>query len=106
VLLLLLSSLRVSFVCLFCRRCFTIHSFRLWSHNINKLYKCDYFIVFMITVSILINGHPIYSRSAVNISTDNSQPQKYKVDTGEIIEHNQEDGAVALSHKLLNTIQE
>lgn len=60
----------------------------------------------MITVSILINGHPLYSRSAVNISKDDVQPQRYKVDTGEIIEHNSEDGAVALSHKLLNTIRE
>jgi hypothetical protein len=60
----------------------------------------------MITVSILINGKPIYTRSAVNISDNESQPQRYKVDNGEIIEHNSDDGAVVLSHKLLDTITE
>lgn len=60
----------------------------------------------MLTVSILINNHPIFTRSAVNISVDESQPQRYKVDTGEIIEHCSDDGAVSLSHKLLDTIRE
>jgi hypothetical protein len=60
----------------------------------------------MITVAILINGQPIYTRSAINISTDDSQPQKYKIDTGEIITHQQKDGAIKLAEKLLKTIKE
>lgn len=60
----------------------------------------------MITVSILINGHPIYTRSAVNISLDTEQPQKYRLDTGEIITHQQKDGAIILAEKMLKTIKE
>lgn len=79
---------------------------RLCLINTIKFINLIILVSSMLTVSILINGHPLYSRSAVNISKDDVQPQRYKVDTGEIIEHNQEDGAVALSHKLLNTIRE
>lgn len=60
----------------------------------------------MITVSILINTQPIYTRSATNISKDDNQPQRYRLDTGEIIYHTQSDGAVELARKLLDTIQE
>lgn len=62
----------------------------------------------MITVSILINGQPIYTRSASNISKHNSysKDSEYKVDDGNIIKHKQKDGAIKLAHKLLDTIKE
>ena len=60
----------------------------------------------MMTVTIFVNDVPIYTRSVVNISKDNEQPQKYQVDTGKIIFHKQEDGAIVLAHKLLDTITE
>ena len=68
----------------------------------------------MITVQININGNCILARSAVNIGKadpdfiygKNTPLCKYKVDDGSIIEHNQKDGAVALAHKLLDTIKE
>jgi hypothetical protein len=54
----------------------------------------------------LINGNPIYSRSAVNVSIDSSEPQEYKVDDGRIISHNSTDGAVVLAKRLLDGIIE
>ncbi len=66
----------------------------------------------MITVSILINGEPIFTRSATNITEPLSKQLKegawnnYKVDTGEIMRHKRSDGAVVLAHKLLDTIKE
>lgn len=53
----------------------------------------------MITVSILINGHPLLTRSAIR-----SAPGKYRVDDGSILHHDHKEGAVALAHKLLDTI--
>lgn len=59
----------------------------------------------MITVSIMINGKPIFTRSARNIDNHyNDGPNRYKVDTGKIIEHNEQEGMVALGIKLLKTI--
>lgn len=61
----------------------------------------------MITVAILINGNPIMARSAVNQSVVNEKCETgYKTDSGEFIWHNRDEGAVALAHKLLDTIQE
>ena len=61
----------------------------------------------MITVAILINGQPIMARSAVNTgSVDRSGSTVYKVDTGEIVRHKREDGAVPLAIQLLKTIKE
>jgi hypothetical protein len=59
----------------------------------------------MITVSIAINAHAIYTRSAVNQATGKT-PESYKLDTGEIIKHDPNDGAVVLAIKMLNTIKE
>lgn len=61
----------------------------------------------MITVSILINGKPIYTRSAVNkgICCD-KKTCFYEVDTGETIYHRPDDGVVVLAKKLLETIKE
>lgn len=57
----------------------------------------------MLTVSILVNGNPIYTRTAVNrISETNS----YISDDGSHIKHNPKDGAIKLAIKLLKTIKE
>lgn len=60
----------------------------------------------MITVSILINGQPLYTRSAFRLEGKQGEVCKYKCDDGSIITHNYDDGAVELGHKLLNTIKE
>ncbi len=62
----------------------------------------------MITVSISINGSPIYTRTAVNIGNDNKRynVDRYKVDDGEIIFHDPKEGAIVLAKKMLDTIKE
>ena len=60
----------------------------------------------MLTVSILINGQPIYTRSAFRLEGKKGEECKYKCDDGSIITHNYNDGAVKLAHKLLDTIKE
>ena len=64
----------------------------------------------MITVAILINGNVVYARTAVNVAdhfdTKLGNCCKYKLDDGSIIYHRDEDGAVNLSKKMLDTIQD
>lgn len=65
----------------------------------------------MITVAILINGQPIFTRSAVNVKTiDKSRGGLelclYELDDGSSLEHIRQDGAVALSIEMLKTIKE
>ncbi len=57
----------------------------------------------MITVSILINGEPVYARTAVNRLEEHGV---YITDTGERILHHPEEGAVELAIKMLHTIEE
>lgn len=57
----------------------------------------------MITVVILINGQPIYTRTAMNIGIAQNGNCGYELDNREIIEHKKEDGAVALAIKMLKT---
>jgi hypothetical protein len=60
----------------------------------------------MITVAILINGHPIVAKNAVNQMQLNDKGEcSYLTDAGEIIWHKREAGAVALAHMLLDTIR-
>ncbi len=60
----------------------------------------------MITVAILINGQPIVARNAVNQSEINDEgATKYLTDSGEVIWHKRENGAVALAHQLLDLIR-
>jgi len=59
----------------------------------------------VITVSILINGQPIFTRSAVRVDMKNGMGY-YKVDDGKIIQHRYESGAVPLAQKMLKTIKE
>ena len=60
----------------------------------------------MITVTININNKPIVTRSAVNISKEESmvKPNQYRLDTGKIIEHIPNDGVVTLVKKMLDTV--
>lgn len=61
----------------------------------------------MITVSILINGKPIFTRSARNNTEKNKNGQtKYVTDAGCIIYHDPEDGAIELAKLMLDTINE
>jgi len=65
----------------------------------------------MLTVAILINGQPIMARSAVNTgkrcsSDKHDNRMVYDVDDGKQVYHDPNDGAVVLSHKLLDTIKE
>jgi hypothetical protein len=61
----------------------------------------------MITVTISINGSPIFTRSARNISDPPTMHgvNRYKVDSGEIIEHRYEEGAVVLAKMMLDTVR-
>ncbi len=65
----------------------------------------------MITVTILINNKPIYTRTAVN-RTEEVQPSNrdlynsYIVDDGTKILHSPDDGAVKLAIEMLKTIKE
>lgn len=56
----------------------------------------------MITVSIAINGEVIFARTAVNRLKEHGV---YILDTGERIHHNPDEGAVALAHKMLASIE-
>lgn len=60
----------------------------------------------MLTVSILINGQPLYTRSAVRTKGSKDKICIYECDNGSTIEHYYNDGAVVLAHKLLDTIKE
>ena len=57
----------------------------------------------MLTVSILINGRPVHTRSVVNRLDELGA---YVCDDGTLIEHDPADGAVALAIKALRTIHE
>jgi len=61
----------------------------------------------MITVAILINGHPIVAKNAVRQRDlpDENGNVKYKTDSGEIVLHKPSDGANVLAKKLLDMIR-
>jgi len=62
----------------------------------------------VITVAILINGRPLFARSAVNMTTLDADTQlcRYDLDDGSQIEHRRGDGAVALAKAMLDSIVE
>lgn len=64
----------------------------------------------MITVSIFINGKPIYTRSACNITHKSprltSGKDMYEVDDGRVLSHHRDDGAVKLAIMLLKGVLE
>lgn len=57
----------------------------------------------MLTVSISVNGQPIYTRTVVNRVKECGV---YVCDDGSKIKHKSKDGAVALAIKALKTIKE
>ena len=59
----------------------------------------------MITVTIFINGSPIFTRSARNQSKVKNSKTLYKVDDGSEIWHKRDDGAIKLAKKMLDTIK-
>ena len=61
----------------------------------------------MITVSIAINGVVIMTKSVIRIEEPGKNKlAKYKSDCGKIIEHDPDDGAINLSHKMLDLLHE
>lgn len=65
----------------------------------------------MITVAININGNCLMAKSAVRFvdpPTKGSQKglAQYRTDCNHIIEHNPDDGAIALAHKMLDLLHE
>lgn len=61
----------------------------------------------MITVTILINAAPIFTRSAVRVQTgEPGKPNSYCLDDGSYLDHFGEDGAVQLAIAMLKTIKE
>lgn len=60
----------------------------------------------MLTVSILINGQPLYTRSCFREKENNNGIYEYRVDDGSVINHKYSDGAIILAHKLLDTMYE
>lgn len=61
----------------------------------------------MITVAIFINGNPIYTRSAVNVTgKPKAVVHRYRLDDGTILTHKRSDGAVVLAKMMLDTIKE
>lgn len=60
----------------------------------------------MITVTVFINGNPIISRSAKNVSGKREGVNNYICDTGDTIVHRYEDGAIELAKKMLDTVIE
>lgn len=60
----------------------------------------------MITVAILINGQPIFTRTATNESEQNERGEtKYLLDTGEVLWHYGEEGAIDLAKAMLETFR-
>ena len=62
----------------------------------------------MITVSIIINGNPIYTRTAVNRGRSKIKPTAcvYELDDGKKLLHNPSNGAIPLAIGMLRTIKE
>lgn len=61
----------------------------------------------MITVSIAINGEPIFARSAVNTGkTLGNGCTVYELDCKTKVHHNPESGAIKLAKKMLDKIHE
>jgi hypothetical protein len=63
----------------------------------------------MITVVVLINGQPIFTRSARNIKDCGGKLTgycEYRVDTGDTLVHKRGEGFVPLAKRMLDTIDE
>lgn len=62
----------------------------------------------MLTVSICVNGEPIYARSArrQEVMVKKGQKATYKTDAGDIIEFTYGDDIIELAKKILDTIKQ
>lgn len=60
----------------------------------------------VITVNVLINGQPIFTRSAARIEGEPGEVCVYRVDDCITLRHHYNDGALVLAHKLLDCITE
>lgn len=61
----------------------------------------------MISVSISINGEPIFARSARNqLITNEKNQTKYVTDADDVIWHERDAGAIELAKLMLDTINE
>jgi len=60
----------------------------------------------MITVSVYINGVPIFTRSARNLGEGKDGKCRYKVDDGSILVHRRDDGFVPLVKQMLDTVRD
>ena len=57
----------------------------------------------MISVGIFMNGNFICGRSATRVKGNPHEECTYRVDDGNVIKHNYDDGCVELAIKLLRT---
>ena len=60
----------------------------------------------MITVSISVNGEPIFCRTAVNKGKNYDGTHNYLLDCGTIVKHHRKDKAIPLAIKMLEAIKE
>lgn len=60
----------------------------------------------MITVTVYVNGAPIFTRSARNTGREKNGVYEYKVDTGDVLMHKRTDGFVPLIKQMLDTVSD
>jgi|GEM_PF-1651159 hypothetical protein len=60
----------------------------------------------MITVTVFVNGSPIFTRSARNCGESKDGLYRYKIDTGDVIYHKRDDGFVPLVKMMLDTVED
>jgi hypothetical protein len=61
----------------------------------------------MITVTVFVNGSPIFTRSARNTGYSREHGKtEYKVDTGDFVYHTRTDGFIPLVKQMLDTIHD
>jgi len=62
----------------------------------------------MLTVSITVNGKPVYARSAHRRTSKwaKGKESAYLLDSGEMVYHEYEKGIIPLAIKMLETIKE
>ncbi len=74
----------------------------MWSASVQSIV----YGVMKLSVSICIDGQPIYARTAVDQGEQPSGFTKYLLDDGSTVLHKPEYGEVALAIQLLKTIKE
>jgi hypothetical protein len=59
----------------------------------------------MLTVTILVNGQPVYTRSARRQSDKIKKVNEYITDSGDVIKHRYNAGIIPLAKAILDTIK-